>query len=252
MHKVVYLFAFLMLVGCGGKKGMKISTTEIDQYVEMKSSDDQIYDVSQSLRFATKNSSNTYEVVRYMQNDTVILYRETEITDEKYVVRQTFYKSGVAIFIDEFTALNQLEMPFKHRKIYLDGVSVLTVKERSANTEEDLEVTDFTDGKAKFEDFKFEKPELAMTQKGPFEMRFEDFLIMPPQTFLILGNEESLYEVALFVSEPHDLLDQINLDRKAYVGRPFFVTHQFILMAEIERMHFLDGFFTDEKTDNPN
>ena len=243
MKNCAYLIMLFLLVACGGEQGMEITTSEIDAYVADKMSESQEYDVSQSLRFSRENE--TYEVVRYMQNDTVILYLETDVTKDKQVNRQIFFKDGLPVYVDEYIASNTTENPFKQRKIYLDGVRVIESFEKSTDIEYDLEGMDFEKSKVAISEFDFARPDSALLQKGDFEMKFEEFIIIDPQTYLILENAESKYDVALFVSDAHDLLNQISANPANYKGKTLFVTHQFVLMNNIERMLFIDGKLTE-------
>lgn len=245
MKNGLYLIFLLLLVACNGEQGIVITTAEIDTYVNDKLSESQVYDVSQSLRFSRENE--TYEVVRYMQNDTVILYIETDITKDEELVRQTFFKEGVPVYIDEFIASNINENPFTQRKIYLDGVNVIESYEKNAAYELDLEGLDFEESNVAVAEFDFARPDSALQQKGNFEMKFEEFIIIDPQTYLILENAKSEYDVALFVGEEHPLLNQLFANPDEYKGRSIFVTHQFVLMNGIERMLFIDGELEEEK-----
>ncbi|MFT5820441.1 MAG: hypothetical protein ACI8ZM_001683 [Crocinitomix sp.] len=243
MKNGLYLILIFLLVACGGKQGIVITPAEIDTYVTDKLSESQVYDVSQSLRFSRENE--TYEVVRYMQNDTVVLYIETDVTKDEELVRQTFFKEGVPIYVDEFIASNIQEAPFTQRKIYFDGVNVIESYEKKSTIEYDLEEMEYGKANVKIEEFDFAKPDSALQQKGDFEMKFEEFIIIDPQTYLILENAQSDYDVALFVSEENALLTQLFADPDEYKGRTIFVTHQFVLMNNIERMLFIDGELTE-------
>ncbi|NOQ71103.1 MAG: hypothetical protein GQ574_03815 [Crocinitomix sp.] len=239
MKNGLYLIVAFLLIACGGEQGIEITPAEIDAYVADKLSESQVFDVSQSLRFSRENE--TYEVARYMQNDTVILYIETDVTKDEELVRQTFFKEGVPVYVDEFIASNIQENPFTQRKTYLDGANVIESYEKNSASELDLEFIDFVEANVKITEFDFAKPDSALQQKGDFEMKFEEFIIIDPQTYLILENAESDYDVALFVSEEHILLSQLFANPDEYIGRTIFVTHQFVLMNNIERMLFIDG-----------
>lgn len=248
MKNVGYLVIALLMLGCGGEaeeKRIPINTNEVDTYVTEKLGEDQVYDVSQSLRFSRDNE--TYEVIRYMQNDTVILYMEIEVTQDEQITRQTFYKQGVPVYVDEFIASNVNKDPFTQRKIYLDGASVLSAGQRSSSSETDLEFMEYGEFETTIDKFNFTRPDSAMNQTGDFEMKFEEFIIIDPQTYLILENDKSNYDVALFVTETTPFLDELMANPQAYVGRPVFATHQFVLMNSIERMLFIDAYFTDEQ-----
>lgn len=244
MRNSAYLLILFFLIACSGEQGIEISTTEIDAYVSDKMGESQIFDVSQSLRFSRENE--TYEVVRYMQNDTVVLYMETDVTKDEQIIRQTFFKEGVPVYVDEFIASNINEIPFTQRKIYLDGLNIIESYEKSAFAEMDLEGIDYEKANADISEFDFARPDSALQQKGDFEMSFEEFIIIDPQTYLILENNESKYDVALFVSEEHPVLTQLFANPDDNKGRTIFVTHQFVLMNGIERMLFIEGEFIDD------
>lgn len=251
MKKIGYLLFALLIVSCKSEESLEITTEEIDTYVNEKLGPDQMYDVSQSLRFAKENE--TYEVVRYVQNDTVILYLETHVTEDQQIVRQTFFMHGLPVYVDEYISSNITEDPFTQRKVYLDGAAVMESFERSSAYEDELEYLEYTVADVDTDEFDFEKPDNAMAQQGDFEMKFEEFIIISPQTYLILENDESKYDVALFLSgESHPLLDQLFANPDDYKGRTIFVTHQFVLMNGIERMLFIDGYFADEGAPEEN
>lgn len=244
MKNSVYILFLFALVACSGKQGIEITTAEIDIYVNDKMSESQVYDVSQSLRFSRENE--TYEVVRYMQNDTVILFIEIDVTKDEQITRQTFFKEGVPIYVDEFIASNIKENPFTQRKVYLDGVNIIESYEKTAAVEFDIEEMDFERADAEVTEFDFARPDSALQQKGDFEMKFEEFIIIDPQTYLILENIKSKYDVALFVGEEHPILTQLFANPDDNKGRTMFITHQFVLMNGIERMLFIDGEFLEE------
>ena len=238
--KYLAYFLFLaFLVSCKDKNALEISPKEIDEYVEIKSSESQEYAVSQSLRFSKEEDS--YEVVQYIQNDTVILFLETIHKQDESCVRQTFFKNGMPVFIQESIGRNSTESPYVDRKIYWDGTSVIEAYEKSSDIEQDLAFMEYSKSSADIDEFDFNKPKKAMAQQGEFKMQFSEFIFIDPQTYLILENEESLYDVALFIANDHPLIGQLLADPDAFKGRTIFITHQFIMMNNIERMLFIDG-----------
>lgn len=239
---ICFSLVLTLLFACGGngpEETLDVSTTEIDTYVSDKLSESQEYDVTQSLRFA--HDTETYEVIEYMQNDTVVLFMEIHYTDELQTVRQTFFKEGLPVYVDELLVKNVLENPFTQRKTYLNGADVIESYERYAENETDLEYMEYAEVDIDWESFDFQRPADAIHQEGEFKMQFGEFIIIDPQTYLILENESGYYDVALFVSEPHPLIDQLNGDPESYEGQTIFVNHQFVLMNGIERMLFIDG-----------
>ncbi len=244
MKIFIYCTLLSFLIACKGEPSAEISANEIDSYVEEKLGDDQLYDVSQSLRFS--QGTESYEVVKFMQNDTVILYMETRDTDEEQVVRQTFYKNGLPIFVDELVARNRINNPFLQRKLYLDGKVIVEAYEREANLEADLEFVDYKLVEIDQADYDFDKPERALSQEGEFDLKFEEIMQVGDQRYLVLENAISNYNVALFVSEMTPFIAELEANQALHKGRSIFVTHQFILMSSIERMLFIEGRFKDE------
>lgn len=245
MKKIAYLLLISVFFACKGDEGMEISVDEIDAYVEEKLSDSQLYDVSQSLRFS--HESETYEVVKFMQEDTVVLFMETISTDDEQILRQVYYKHGKPVYVDEVIANNTNEAPFTQRKVYLNGSSVIESFKRTGTMESELEFVDYEPAKVSADEYDFEKAERAMAQKDEFEMQFEEIMRVGDQRYLILENPESKFDVALFISEPTPFLVDLEENTANYKGKPLFVTHQFILMSGVERMLFMEGYFTDEK-----
>lgn len=245
MKKAVFLLFIPLFFACKGEKGMEITVDEIDAYVEQKLSDSEMYDVSQSLRFSHENES--YEVVKFMQNDTVVLFMETVSNMDEQVFRQVFYLHGKPVFVDEVIAHNTEMAPFTQRKVYLDGSQVIESYERTGSMESELQFVDYEPASVAEDEYDFGKAERAMAQKGEFELLYEEIMQVGDQRYLILENPESKFDVALFIAEPTPFLVDLEANTATYKGRPLFVTHQFILMSGVERMLYMDAYFADEK-----
>ncbi len=248
MKIVAVLVAFIFLYSCSGESHSEdevivdISTDDIDKYVATKNGEDQIYDVARSLRFSS--DEETYEVINFSQNDSLILFQEIVTTDNDQVVRMTYYKDSLPVYVSEIIASNTEELPITERKVYLDGSHILNGYEKKASQEFDLEFIEFEEISVEVSEFDFDRPKNALAQRGEFEMTFQEFLIMDPQTFLILENEESGFDAALFVAEEHPFITEVRENEEAYRGKAIFVAHQFILTNNIERMLFMDGYVT--------
>lgn len=246
---IAFGLMMMSMTGCGSEgKTIEITPAEIDEYVTEKLGENQLYDVSQSLRFSKE--TETYEVVEYVQDDSAVLHMETHVTDDEQITRQFFYLQGVPVYIDEMVSSNVTDLPFIQRRIYLDGVNVLRAEERSSAYENELAYLEYDEVTVDIDQYDIERPKRAMLQQGEFQMSFEEFISIPPQEYLILENKESKYDVALFIAEgdDHAFLTDLRENEDAYKGRPVFITHQFIIMQNIERMLFIDGYFTDEDT----
>ena len=244
MKKYVFLLLIPLFFACKGEQGMEITVDEIDAYVEQKLSDSEMYDVSQSLRFSHENE--TYEVVKFMQNDTVVLFMETVSNVDEQVLRQVFYMHGKPVFVDEVIARNTEVAPFTQRKVYLDGSQVIESYERTGSMESELQFVDYEPASVAEDEYDFGKAERAMAQKGEFELLYEEIMQVGDQRYLILENPESKFDVALFIAEPTTFLVDLEVNTATYKGRPLFVTHQFILMSGVERMLYMDAYFADE------
>ncbi|MGB1104685.1 MAG: hypothetical protein ACPG21_13810 [Crocinitomicaceae bacterium] len=252
-HYFLPLFIGLLTVflsACvGGGKTIDITPEEIDAYVAEKLDVNQLYDVSQSPRFSKEKE--TYEVIEYLQDDSVVLFVITHVLENEQIDRQVFFKHGVPVYVDELVSSNIAELPFTQRRIYLDGANALKAEERSSAFEDELQYLEYQEVSVDLDNYDFEKPKRAFSQEGEFALFFEEFINIPPQEYLILENEESGYDVALFIAEgdDHPFLLQLKEDPEKYKGRPVFVTQQFIIMTNIERMLFIDGYFKDESSE---
>lgn len=255
MKLIVYLIMSLLFIACTDnsvteetqEKVEKIAftNTQIDAYVAEKLDDSQEYDVAMSLRFS--NSDDTYEVIQYVQNDTIILFVETEIMSDKSISRRTFFKNGLPVYVEEYLSKNTTEeAPFIQRKIYLNGNQIVESLERQSFSEEELEMLAYQNVEISLDEFDFDRPKRAVQQTDEFALQFEEFIIIEPQTYLVLGNEESGYDAALFVAEEHPLLTEINENQEKYRGKTLHVYHQFVLTNGIERMLFVDAELMEE------
>jgi hypothetical protein len=237
---------FLFLLSCNSGKKLDITTADIDQRVTEILKEDAVYDIAESMRFSKGNE--TYEVVEYAKGDTLALHAEIHTTETFTVNRNIFYQEGVPVYITEYFVKNTtLEDPYLERKVYLDGSSIIEATERSAEFENDLEYATFKKAPASIAEFDFERPKSAINQEGDYEMRFGEFLIIEPQTYLILENQNSGYDVALFVPEEHELLTKMYANQEEYKGKIVFTYHQFFESNGISRMAFIDAVIVEEK-----
>jgi len=245
MKRIGFILILALFSACNSQPSLEISVEDIDIYVAEKLDESQIYDVTQSLRFS--RNDETYEVVQYLQNDSVVLYLETLISNEENITRQVFFKEGFPIYVSEYISKNTEITPFSQREVYLDGASVIEARERLADNESDLEYIEYQKIALEIDVYDFSRLENAILQKGEFEMKFGEFIVINPQSYLILENTESDYEVALFITEEHPVLDELFDHPEENKGRSIFVNHQFVSMSGIERMLFIDGFFKEEE-----
>jgi|GEM_PF-1249249 len=245
MKKRIYLVLIPLFFACKGEEALDITVDEIDAYVEQKLSDSELYDVSQSLRFS--HEAESYEVVKFMQNDTVVLFMETISTGLQQVMRQVFYMHGKPVYVDEIIAKNSDVTPFTQRKVYLNGSSVMEGYLRTGSMESELEFVDYETASISADEYDFDKAERAMAQQEEFELQYEEIMMVGEQRYLILENPASKFDVALFIAEPTPFLVDLDEHTDEYKGRTLFVTHQFILMNGVERMLFIEAYFPEEK-----
>lgn len=236
---------FIALVSCTGKSKLKVNTAEIDTHIAAILKEDVIYDVAESMRFSKLDE--TYEVVEYTKGDTLFLHAEIFSNENFTVNRNIFYLEGLPVYITEYFIKNTVsEDPYLEREIYLNGKSVIAANERSALYENNLELEEFTKTSVSISEFDFERPKNAVNQTEDYQMRFGEFLVIDPQTYLILENKKSGYAVALFVSEEHALLNKMHEDPNAYQDKIVFTYHQFFESNGIARMAFIDAVIVQE------
>ena len=72
-------------------------------------------------------------------------------------------------------------------------------------------------------------------------MKFGQFLIINPDSYLILENDKSGYNVAFYILEGDELLDELYANPDAYKGKTIKVNHEFMKMSGIERMIYRGG-----------
>ncbi len=228
-------------MGCTGSSEEETELTEsdIDKYVTDKTNPSEIYDIALSMRFSKENEA--YSVVDYAQNDTTILISEAIELAEKFVIRNMYFKDGEIVYIEEFDKPYFETGNFVERKFYLNGDEVTSSYKRESNDEEEIEFLEFEKIIYSIDDFDFKRPGDAINQKGDYEMKYGEFLIIEPQRYLILENNESKYNVALFLMEGDMLIEQLYENPDDYRGKTIFIHHEFMDMNGVERMIYKGG-----------
>lgn len=243
MYKYLPLTFVLFIFSCSTPP-LDMSEEEIDAYIESVVDPSKLYDIRESLRYSKDDEA--YEVTEYSLNDSVVLYF-TEYTTETDLKRlNIYYKDGFPIYIEEF----YYEFPAEYykvteRKIYLDGEDVTTAYERTSDTDEGIEDAKFEEKDIPYTNYDLSKPKDAMDQVGDFEMKFGEFLVINPDSYLILDNDKSGWGVALYIIEGDMLLDNLFENPDAYQGKTVEVHHEFMTMNGIERMIYRGGILKE-------
>lgn len=245
---LIFVLGSISLSSC--KRGLDVDVEDIDAYVYDVTDPNAEFEVVTGLRFSKEDSETGelehYQVLGYFQNDTAKLVLEEIEYSDRTIGRNTFYMKGMPVYIEEYeTSLNAVPKPFVERHIYLNGVDILKAEERKAEYEWELMDQTLTEVEVDIDDYDFDKPFDALNQEGDFEMKFGEFMTVDPQTYLILENEESGYNIALFIMEGDMLLDNLYENPDAFQGNTIFVYHEFMDMQGIERMIYRGGILIE-------
>lgn len=236
----ILVILFLSCSIGGSKRSLDLDEAGIDRYVSEKLDSSQLYDILSGMRYS--RGSDAYTVVRFSQNDTVVLFTEEVEQEEGITFRNTFFKEGLPVFVEEnFSKPVEDHFTYTERKVYLNGAIILKAYERSSETIEDLEQTPFSEITITLNQFDFEKPERAVSQSGEFEMHFGEFMGFGGNTYLVLENKTSGYNVALLLYSGDPLLDQLYGDPLKYQGRVIQPIHEFMFIGGMEQMVYTGG-----------
>ncbi len=234
----ILIVCITMVMSCKEKENI-LSETEIDQIVNTITNPEQLYDIALSMRF-TRNDEQ-YSALEYSKNDTVVLYVENFESDDISYVRQTYYYHKKPIFINEFgyKYINNEEKEYQ-KKIYINNGRVTAAYEGFYENLEDT-IPNFQHIETDLSQINFQKPREAVNQEGDFEMIFGEFLILESQSYLILENKKSKYNVALYITEGDQTLNALFERPEEFKGKTVFVLHEFSNDSGIERMHYKGG-----------
>lgn len=228
----------VLLFSCHSKQGL--TEKQIDSIVESILDSNQVYDIAQSLRFS--NETDHYNVVEYSQNDSSKLFVESYYDNESEYTRQIYLQNGKVVFVKEFgfNVVDNLAQDYEIKAYVFNETEQLVYKKTLDENEEGNFVKQ--DENIKID---IKKPKNAVLQKGDFEMKFGEFLVVPPQSYLILENKESKYNVALFIQEGDFLLDELFTNPEEYKGKTIFANHEFLTMNGVERMVYRGGILIE-------
>jgi hypothetical protein len=232
---------FFSCSGNGEKQSLDIDEAGIDAYIAAKTDSSQIYDITAGMRFS-KGEGYAYSAVRYSQNDTAILYTELIEETNGITYRNFFYKEGLPVLVEENTTKTENgALLCIQRRVYLNGAIILQALERSAASEEELDLVPFKEITMTKGQFDFDRAEQSITQTGDYEMKFGEFLVLNPVSYLILENDESGYNVALYLVQPDELINRLYENQEYYQGKTVEVYHEYIFVNGMQQMAYMGG-----------
>jgi len=214
----------------------------IDNLVSSILDTSQVYDINQSLKYTRSNEQ--YDVIGYSQNDTSKLHIESFKSDNKEYTRQLFYANTKLIYVSEmgYNFTDTSEQKYIINTYLLgDGSQINYTNPNSFNTEsKDYKLSEIP---VKIE---LIKPFNAIKQLGMFEMKFGEFLVLGPQSYLILSNEKSKYDIALYIQKGDFLLDELYTNPEKYKGKTIYSNHEFITENGITKMAYRGGILIEK------
>jgi hypothetical protein len=237
---IVFLFLFSCSVN-GEKQSLDIDEAGIEAYIAEKTDSSQIYDITRGMRFS-RADGYAYSAVRFSQNDTAVLYTELVEETNGITYRNFFFKEALPVFVEETTTkLENGVVVCTQRKVYMNGAIILKALERSAASEEELELVPFKEITMTRGQFNFERAEESIRQTGDYEMKFGEFLILEQASYLVLENDESGFSVALFLMEADALINQLYENQEAYQGKTIEIYHEFMFINSMQQMVYMGG-----------
>ncbi len=242
---LVLLITVVSLVSCDSKNNVDANLEppldslelEIQGIVNLiNSQKDSLLEVP-SLRFSN-GENGTYAVKHYFLNEMTQLISVEDYAND-YVKQTDFYFSeGYPVFINEFLSefLEEKEQ-YSERIVYLKSQEVYQAYSKSEFNEIPFfEDTLFVKTDVEMDYFDFNKPLRAIQQKGEFEMYFDEFLLIEPQSYIIVENADSTINAALFIKSGDSLLNNMFEEPERFAHKKLWVNHYFEEMNGIERM----------------
>ena len=233
------IFSF---TACNLNNENKTTVVNIDDIVKSIVDSSQVYEIIQSPRYT--RTDEQYDVIDYSQNDTTKLQIETFKSDKKEYSRQLYYSSTKLIYASEtgYNLTDTSEQEYIINTYFLgDGSQINYTNTTSFNTESEDYI--LTEELVKIE---LLNPSNAVKQQGNFEMKFGEFLVMGPQSYLILSNEISKYDIALYIQQGDFLLDELYTNPEKYKGKTIFSNHEFIIENGVTKMAYRGGMLIEK------
>lgn len=239
-------FIFILLLACKEETGLDVTEEDIDAYVADCLDSSKVYDIVPGLRYSRNDES--YQVTEFSLEDTVILYNVIYESEDYRLAQNIYFMDELPVFLEEYrTEFKEDAASGLERKVYMNGEKVIAAYERAAEYEVDLDKAKFQESDTiSMDDFDFDKPARAIAQDGEFELQFEDFLVINPESYLILENHESEWGAALFILQGDMLLDELYSNQEEYRNKTIYVQHEFQKMWGIERMIYRGGIVKEK------
>jgi len=231
------IITLLSVTACNFKNDSNTTVVNIDNIVSTIIDSSQIYDITQSPRFT--RTDEQYDVIDYSQNDTTKLMVETFKSEKQEYSRQLYYNNTKLIYSSEmgYHLTDTSETEYIINTYFLgDGSQINFINNSSFDTKS--KNYKLTDQSVKVELIKSIN---AIKQHGDFEMKFGEFLVMGPQSYLILSNNKSKYDIALYIQKGDFLLDELYTNPEKYKGKTIFINHEFIIENGVNKMAYRGG-----------
>ena len=231
-----------IITACNFNNENITTVVKIDNLTKAIIDTSQVYDIVQSPKYSRTNEQ--YDVIDYAQNDTTKLQVETFVSEQKEYSRHLYYDNTKLVYASEmgYVLTDSSETPYIVNTYFLGDGS-------------QINYTNSTDFSIESDDYKLSeipvkiqliKPFNAIRQQGDFEMKFGEFLIMGPQTYLILTNKKSKYDIALYIQKGDYLLDELYSNPEKYKGKTIFSNHEFISENGVTKMAYRGGMLIEK------
>ncbi len=194
-----------------------------------------------SLRYSI-GENESYTVQEYTDKNVGVLIKEEHYSNTFFSKRNIYLVNDQVIFIQESKSdFSEEEEVYEERNIYINQNKVYSAYSKNIFNDSFLfEDTLFDPISVDNISFSIEKPLRALHQEGEYKMYFDEFLIIEPQSYLIVQNADSTINAALFIKQGDSLLDLLYSEQASYKGAALKVNHYFEQSNGIERMIY-DG-----------
>jgi hypothetical protein len=235
------MFTFI-ITACNFNNENITTVVKIDNLTKAIIDTSQVYEIVQSPKYSRTNEQ--YDVIDYSQNDTTKLQVETFVSEQKEYSRQLYYDNTKLVYASEmgYHLTDTSETPYIINTYFLgDGSQINYTNSTDFSMESDA--YKLSEIPVKIE---LIKPFNAVRQQGDFEMKFGEFLVMGPQSYLILSNETSKYDIALYIQKGDFLLDELYTNPEKYKGKTIFSNHEFISENGVTKMAYRGGMLIEK------
>ena len=190
-----------------------------------------------SLKYSNEAGA-TYVVKQYIHQEDVVMINIEDLSEDFVKGTDIYYHKGQPIFVSDYqSTFTEDTDEYTERMIFINNQNVHQAYIKHSYAEGSIfDDTLFEKTTVDFSSLDFEKPLRALQQKGEFEMYFDQFLLLEPQTYLILENADSSLNAAIFIKSGDSLLNQLFENPKSYEKQKIWVNHYFEEMNGIERM----------------